>query len=126
MSSAFETGQIFIELEEFDMHELIAYSDLVVSIYSSVIQEAIDAGKTALAFCTKGLDELYPLYELAPDLVADNGKQLFDRINDCLDNHVTLDNMVSLRKELGCGCDGKVVQRIREGLVSLAEDNCHN
>lgn len=123
MKRAFETGRVFVEVEDFDTWELIAYCDIVVSIYSSLVQESLDAGKKVIAYSFNGLDELYHISEINPFIIATSGEQLLDKLKHILNGDGRAFTIERDKRQVGFGCDGRVIERIRKGLKSLTEAN---
>ena len=122
IKSGLDSGRIAIELDDFDIWELIAYCDIIISPQtSSVLTEAFAAGKKAFSYSFTGIDELTSFYKLNPFLVATTGEEFINRINTLLDTPNAINNYQYIQDELGQQMDGRVIERIRKGLRRLAE-----
>ena len=115
----------FLEPEPFDTYDLIAYSDLVVSNVSSIMQEAFAAGEyKVICYAATCIDNLYVYSQLNPLLVACDGETLKDRIRLFLDGPHPVDNIEEIRRQSGAVLpyDGRNIARIREALWDIAEE----
>jgi len=120
-----ESGQIVIEMDDFDTWELIAYCDLVITAATSaMINESLDSGKAVLSFIFNGLDELHPFHDSNSMLLATSGKELMDRINCFLDQGRHIANYKDLQLEYARAMDGKVIERLRDAMREMAGQEC--
>lgn len=117
-----DSGRLSIEVDDFDTYELMACCDLVVTVASSMVQEALASRRPVVCFTTNRLDALYPFYKMNPLLVATSEDELVARIHRFLDVPQTLANIDEIRQQVGPGADGGCVQRLRNALIELARE----
>jgi len=110
-------ANVFLENDDFDAHELIAYSDLIIGFNgSTTIAEAVCAGKRAFSFTINGLNHFNPYRQLDKRLSAENKEEFVNLVQYYINNPTSIEVPMSASRRLGLPIDGKVIERVRENL----------
>jgi hypothetical protein len=107
---------VFLE-DDFDAHELIAYSDLIIGFNSSTtIAEAVCTGKRAFGFTLNGLNHFNPYRQLDKRLSTENKEEFVNLVQYYINSPTSIEVPMSASRKLGMPIDGKVIERVRENL----------
>jgi hypothetical protein len=111
-------ANVFLENDDFDAHELIAYSDLIIGFNgSTTIAEAVCAGKRAFSFTINGLNHFNPYRQLDKRLSVYNKEEFIKLVHYYINEPDSIKVSKSACHKLGLPIDGKTVERIRASLM---------
>jgi hypothetical protein len=110
-------ANVFLEDNDFDTHELIAYSDLIIGFNgSTTIAETVCAGKRAFSFMINGNNHFNPYRQLDKRLSTENKEEFVNLVQYYIDSPTSIEVPVSASRRLGLPIDGKVIERVRENM----------
>lgn len=110
-------GRASMELTEFDTFELIAFCKLVIAPTSSMVMEAIHAGRQVVSYCFNGADDFYPYRHTDPVIAAADAADLVALVEQRLDHPPP--HFDALRDDIAAWNYGKVVPTIAQALERL-------
>ena len=110
-------ANVFLEYE-FDAHELIAYSDLIIGFNDSTpVAEAVCAGRRVFGFTINGIDHFNPYRQLDKRLSVYNKEEFIKLVHYYINEPDSIKVSKSACHKLGLPIDGKTVERIRASLM---------
>ena len=114
------SGKITIEIDDFDTYDLIAYSDLIISLNTSTsAAESLCAGRKAFCYICSGIDNYSSYKQLDARLQVNNKEDFMKLVHYYLFDKESDKKPSEVYHQFGLVHDGNVFSRIRDALRTI-------